>query len=66
MDANKFLKYAAGFLAIVIAMYIIYLMFVPLAVWYNARNMVNDVPKRTYVIDGTVPIELVDSSTVQY
>lgn len=66
MDANKFFKYAAGFLSIVIAMYIIYLMFVPLAVWYNARNMVNDAQKKIYVLDGNVPIELVDSSTVQY
>lgn len=31
MDANKFFKYAAGFLAIVIAMYILYVIFVSTA-----------------------------------
>lgn len=59
MDSNKFFKIGIGSLAIVVAIYIVYLMVVPLIVSYvaydKATKMMDDTHKKEYVIDGTTP-----------
>ena len=58
MDANKFFKVGVGSLAIVIAIYFVYLMVVPLAVsiisYNNAEKMVDADKKNVYVSDSLV------------
>ena len=63
MDANKFFKIGVGSLAIVIAMYVVYLMIAPLVVSYYVMNrtdrmtdQVNESNKKVYVMDGIAPV----------
>lgn len=72
MDANKFIKIGVGSLAIVIAVYIVYLMVVPLVVSYYAINKVHDSvrdkeqdsEKKLYVLDSShKPITVSQSGT---
>ena len=50
MDANKFFKIGVGSLAIVVAVYIVYLMVTPLI------DQVNESNKKVYVMDGIAPV----------
>lgn len=52
MDANKFFKIGVGSLAIVIAIYVVYLMVMPLAVSYYAVSKVHSPEKKVYVEDN--------------
>lgn len=70
MDANRFFKIGVGSLAIVVAVYIVYLMVTPLVVSYYVMNradrmtdQVHEPNKKVYVLDGTVPI-LVQRTTM--
>ena len=63
MDANKFFKIGVGSLAIVIAVYVVYLMIAPLVVSYYVMNrtdrmidQVNESNKKVYVMDGIAPV----------
>ena len=63
MDANKFFKIGVGSLAIVIAMYVVYLMIAPLVVSYYVMNrtdritdQVHEPNKKVYVMDGIAPV----------
>lgn len=70
MDSNKYFKIGIGSLAIVIAIYIVYLMVVPLAVSYFAYNkateMVDDTHKKEYVLDGPPPVLADNKEDVVY
>lgn len=63
MDANKFFKIGVGSLAIVVAVYIVYLMVTPLVVSYYVMNradrmtdQVHEPNKKVYVMDGIAPV----------
>lgn len=63
MDANKFFKIGVGSLAIVIAVYVVYLMIAPLVVSYYFMNrtdrmidQVHEPNKKVYVMDGITPV----------
>ncbi len=63
MDANKFFKIGVGSLAIVIAVYVVYLMVTPLVVSYyvmkradRMTDQVHEPNKKVYVMDGIAPV----------
>ena len=63
MDVNKFFKIGVGSLAIVVAVYVVYLMIAPLVVSYYVMNrtdrmidQVNESNKKVYVMDGIAPV----------
>lgn len=63
MDANRFFKIGVGSLAIVVAVYIVYLMVTPLVVSYYVMNradrmtdQVHEPNKKVYVMDGIAPV----------
>jgi len=63
MDANRFFKIGVGSLAIVVAVYIVYLMVVPMVVSYYVMNradrmtdQVHEPNKKVYVMDGIAPV----------
>lgn len=63
MDANRFFKIGVGSLAIVVAVYIVYLMVVPMVVSYYVMNradrmtdQVHEPNKKVYVMDGITPV----------
>lgn len=70
MDSNKYFKIGIGSLAIVIAIYIVYLMVVSLAVSYFAYNkateMVDDTHKKVYVLDSSSPVLADNKEDVVY
>ena len=64
MDANKFFKIGVGSLAIVVAVYIVYLMVTPLVVSYYVMNradrmtdQVHEPNKKVYLMDGIAPVK---------
>lgn len=63
MDANRFFKIGVGSLAIVVAVYIVYLMVTPLVVSYYVMNradrmtdQVHEPNKKVYVMDGITSV----------
>lgn len=63
MDVNRFFKIGVGSLAIVVAVYIVYLMVTPLVVSYYVMNradrmtdQVHEPNKKVYVMDGIAPV----------